>query len=104
MAVTAQVAGFLLVFHYQDLPASANFRDFRAHFCALDVRGADGRVFSVVHQQNLVKGNLVPFFVFLARLRGGAPYFFNGNKVTFRDLVLLSACLNNREFHNLDIN
>mgnify|MGYP001585051057 CR=1 FL=1 len=91
MALTDEVAAFRFVFDHQNFRRSANVHYFRFHFCAIDVRIADSRVFAVINQQNLSKGDFVTRFVFAGK-------FLNLDRIAHRNLILLAASLNNCKF------
>jgi len=92
MAVPAEIAGFLLVFYYENFPGPTDFRNFGIHFRAFYIWHADSGIFSIIHEQDFIKREFIPRLVF-------SFYFLNRNKASFGDLVLLPACLYNCEFH-----
>ena len=97
MAVAAQVAGFLLVFDYQDFSRPANFHNFRIHFRSQNIGCANGCVLTVIHQQNFVKRNFVSFFVF-SPVGAGRFHFLNRKHTSFGDLILFATGLDYRKF------
>lgn len=96
VALADEVAAFWFVFDHQNFLGSANFHQFPFHFRSGDKRRADSCIFCIINQQNFIKDDFVTLFIF-------ASNFFNFNRVSNGDLVLLAASLNNCKFHNLYI-
>ena len=94
MAGSAQVAGFLLVFYHHHFSSAADLHDFSSYFCTIDVWCADSSIRAVIHEENLVKGKLVPFGILSLILSFD---FLNRNKASLGDFVLLSTSLYDRK-------
>lgn len=92
MAVAAEVAGLLLVFHYEYFASSADFKNFRIYFGAVYIRSAYSSIRTIIYQKDLVEGHCVPFFIF--------PFhFLDSNSGAFRHFVLLAAGCYYCKFH-----
>lgn len=93
MAATLVVATLRLVLHDVNFLRTGNHRDCALDLRAFDRRRADGRVHTVVYEENLVKNDRITLLQVAGEL-------FNRNCVAFGDDKLLPARLNYGHFHS----
>lgn len=92
VAVFLKVTGLLLVVNDGDFLSSADLLQGGFDLGAFDVWGADSGILTVIHKQNLIKGEFVTLFIITGD-------FLNLDGITHGDFVLLSSCFYNCKFH-----
>lgn len=63
VTVFLEISRFLLIFDDSELWSTSDLYDSACNLCLVDERSADSSVRTVVHEKNLVKNDLIPFFV-----------------------------------------